>query len=380
MIITIVADVLGDENNGTTIAAYNLIRALRKRGHQVRILCCDQDKIGMEDYYVVPTYNFGKVINNYILKNGVQLAKPDKKVIAAAFDGCDHVHAMMPLSLGKAGVKEARKRGLSVTAGFHMQAENLSSHLFLKNDPLFNWIVYKVMHNSFYKHVHAVHYPTEFVHQLHLKYAKETNAYVISNGVNLAFQNNAKKDKPKQFEDKYLILNTSRYSDEKCQKVLLRAVKKSKHEKDIQVVLAGAGPLEKKYRRIGKKLTNKPILNFFTREQMIEIIQEADLYVHPADIEAESIATLEAIAGGLVPVISNSKRSAARYFALTEENTFKNNSPKKLAERIDYWLENPDKLQENKEKYVGFTDQFAFETCMDRMEMMIIETHEKFRS
>ena len=220
MIITIVADVLGDENNGTTIAAYNLIRALRKRGHQVRILCCDQDKIGMEDYYVVPTYNFGKVINNYILKNGVQLAKPDKKVIAAAFDGCDHVHAMVPLSLGKAGVKEARKRGLSVTAGFHMQAENLSSHLFLKNDPLFNWIVYKVMHNSFYKHVHAVHYPTEFVHQLHLKYAKETNAYVISNGVNLAFQNNAKKDKPKQFEDKYLILNTSRYSDEKCQKVL----------------------------------------------------------------------------------------------------------------------------------------------------------------
>ena len=31
MVITIVCDVLGQENNGTTIAAMNLVRSLKKR-------------------------------------------------------------------------------------------------------------------------------------------------------------------------------------------------------------------------------------------------------------------------------------------------------------------------------------------------------------
>lgn len=45
MKITIVCDVLGKENNGTTIAAMNRIRYLREHGHEVRVLCCDQDRI-----------------------------------------------------------------------------------------------------------------------------------------------------------------------------------------------------------------------------------------------------------------------------------------------------------------------------------------------
>lgn len=42
MKIVVVCDVLGEENNGTTIAAMNLIRHLKSQGHEVRILCADQ--------------------------------------------------------------------------------------------------------------------------------------------------------------------------------------------------------------------------------------------------------------------------------------------------------------------------------------------------
>lgn len=35
MIVAVICDVLGEENNGTTIAAMNLIRTLRAKGHQV---------------------------------------------------------------------------------------------------------------------------------------------------------------------------------------------------------------------------------------------------------------------------------------------------------------------------------------------------------
>ena len=78
MKITIVCDVLGAENNGTTIAAMNLIRFMQERGHDVRILCCDQNKKGMPNYYVSPIRSFG-IFDKYVEKNGVSLAKPDKR-------------------------------------------------------------------------------------------------------------------------------------------------------------------------------------------------------------------------------------------------------------------------------------------------------------
>ena len=39
MKITVVCDVLGEETNGTVVAAKNLINFLKEKGHEVRVLC-----------------------------------------------------------------------------------------------------------------------------------------------------------------------------------------------------------------------------------------------------------------------------------------------------------------------------------------------------
>ena len=44
MKIAIICDVLGKANNGTSIAAMNLIRYMQNAGHDVRVVCCDKDK------------------------------------------------------------------------------------------------------------------------------------------------------------------------------------------------------------------------------------------------------------------------------------------------------------------------------------------------
>ena len=147
MIITVVCDVLGEENNGTTIAAMNLIRFLKSQGHTVRILCGDQDKKGQEDVYVVPNYNLGKFLNAYIKKVGVTLAKPVENIIKKALKGADAVHIMVPLPLGMATVKIAKKMNLPITAGFHMQAENFTSHIKLNKLQPLNKFVYKFIYN-----------------------------------------------------------------------------------------------------------------------------------------------------------------------------------------------------------------------------------------
>ena len=66
MVACIVCDVLGEKNNGTTLAATNLIDYLKSRGHEVRVVCCDKDKNGKENYYVTPTFNFGKILNKVV--------------------------------------------------------------------------------------------------------------------------------------------------------------------------------------------------------------------------------------------------------------------------------------------------------------------------
>ena len=106
---------------------------------------------------------------------------------------------------------------------------------------------------------------------------------------------------------------------------------------------------------------------------MIRIINLADLYVHPAEIEIEAIACLEAIACGRVPVISNSPRSATRYFALSERNLFRCNDSDDLAERIDYWLEHPQEREACSRAYSGYARQFDFDRCMDAMEGMLLD-------
>ena len=59
MTIAVICDVLGKENNGTTIAAMNLIRSLREKGYDVRVVCSDPERAGQKDFYVVPILNLG---------------------------------------------------------------------------------------------------------------------------------------------------------------------------------------------------------------------------------------------------------------------------------------------------------------------------------
>jgi hypothetical protein len=77
MNITIICDVLGRANNGTSVAAYNLINHLKSQGHIVTVVCCDADKEGTNGYSVVPTIKFGPIVNAALARNEVVPAKAD---------------------------------------------------------------------------------------------------------------------------------------------------------------------------------------------------------------------------------------------------------------------------------------------------------------
>lgn len=372
MKITIVCDVLGEENNGTTLAAMNLIRALKAGGHQVTILCPDEEKKGVPGYAVVPTRNLG-IFNGYVASNGVKLAKPDDRVIRQAVTGADIVHVMLPFILGRRATAIAKELGIPVSAGFHAMAENFTSHIFMENFYPANRLTYCLFAKE-YSQVDAIHYPTQFLRDLYEGMYGPTNGYVISNGVNASFKP-CPVQKPQEYQGKFVIVATGRYSKEKNQQVLLKAANLSRHRAQLQVILAGSGPKGKRLRALGSKLPVEPKFGFFPHDQMVELLNYADLYVHSAAMEAEGISCLEAISCGLVPVISNSPRCATKAYALTDRSLFQFDSPKDLADKIDWWLDHPQERAQWGSRYAeNAAGQFDQGKCMEQMERMLLET------
>ena len=371
-----ICDVLGAENNGTTIAAMNLIRSLKAKGHNLKVVCPDEDKRGQDGFYVVSKYNFGP-LNSYVEKNGVSLAKPDEDILREAVTGADVVHILVPFALGHAAAEMATEMKIPVTASFHCQAENFTNHIFLMNSDFANRTVYRFFYKQVYRMCAAVHYPTKFICDVFENEVGPTPHYVISNGVNKMFRYRP-TEKPENLRDRFVVMFTGRYSREKSHKVLIDAVAQSKYRDRIQLILAGSGPLGEKIKEYAReKLPIFPIFRFYSREELIEVLNYADLYVHPAEIEIEAISCLEAISCGLVPVIADSPRSATRYFALTEDNLFHYNDAASLAEKIDFWMENPERKERMREQYLGYAEQFDYDICMDRMEHMLISAASK---
>ena len=158
MIITLICDVYGEQNNGTTITATRLIEGLKKRGHTVRMVSTMKNT---DDpmYYTVPTRSFGP-FNNYVASNGVKLAKKDLVTLRRAINGADVVHIMMPFKTGKYAIQVADELGVPVTSAFHVQPENVTAHFFLQKSKLANNMMYRYFDHKIYNHTNFVHCPT----------------------------------------------------------------------------------------------------------------------------------------------------------------------------------------------------------------------------
>ncbi|MBP5242888.1 MAG: glycosyltransferase [Clostridia bacterium] len=372
MKITIICDVLGKANNGTVIATLNLIDSLKEKGHEVTVVSCDKSTQGKEDYYVVPCLNLGVVINKILEWNEVSLAKADKNILRAAIENADAVHLQLPFPLSWTAVKIATELNKPITASFHCQAENVTAHVGLMRNQWVNHWIYNQFYKRVYRYCDAIHYPTEFIKNI---FAENTPidkpAYVISNGVNDEFFEKREKNR---ISEKFTIVCSGRYSKEKAQWALIDAIGASKHREDIKVVFAGCGPCKKALQKRAKKRKVDCEFEFFSRAGLINLFHGADLYVHTALVEIEAIACMEAIACGLPAVICDSEQSATRFFAVDEKTLFEKNNSDDLRDKIDYFYENRDALEEYTQKYKTVSAGFSHRECMQRMEDMIVST------
>ena len=381
MNVTIICDVLGVPNNGTSVAAYNLINHLKSQGHNVTVVCCDADKEGMSGYKIVPTMKLGPIANAALARNEVVPAKADPVILEEAIKGADVVHLLMPFPLSWKAVKICEKYGIPMTSSFHVQAENFTCHIGMMKSAFATKEVYKYFYKKVYSHCAYTHYPTEFIKQdFEGNIKKHVPSKVISNGGSEYFFEPAppeaiEKQKAKN-KDKFTIVVVGRYSSEKAQQVLIKAVAKSKYKDRIHLILAGEGPKRRHYKKLVKKNGVDCEMRFFDHDELKEVLNAADLYVHTAYVELESIACLEAIVTGLVPIICNSKRSAARFFAQDDRCLYQKWDSEDLKNKIEYFMDNPKELEACRKKYMTQANVSRLAECMNKMEQMLEEAAE----
>ena len=368
MKIVIICEVLGEANNGTSLAAYNLINYLKSQGHDVRVVCSDEDKRGLPGYYILQK---NKLLSWLVRKNQVSISRFDRAIVREALKGADIVHIMVPLFLSRPASKYVKSLGLPLTAGCHAQAQNLTSHIFLVACDWANKLTYKWYDHNLFRRADAIHYPTKFIQdEFEAAVGRKTNGFVISNGVNDIFKPNP-GPKPEEIKDRFCIVYTGRFSKEKSHSTLLKAVAKSRYRDRIQLILCGNGPYGFEIRNWAKKhLPIQPVMGFFSRTELLRILNYADLYCHPAQAELEGIACLEAIACGLVPVIADSPHCATKNFALDPHCLFRVGDSNELAERIDWFIEHPEEKAALRERYIEESVLYDQTKCMKEMETM----------
>ena len=375
MKILIVIDQYDNLSNGTTISAKRFVDGLRKNGNEVQILSTGKDE---EDKVSLKTYKFPKIIDKYFKANEMVFARPDEEVMRNVFKGQDVIHFYMPFRLAKKGVKVAEEMHIPHTTAFHVQPENITYTMGLGTHHHINDTIYTYFRNYFNKFRH-IHCPSNFIANRLKEHGYTAKLHVISNGVGEEFKYN-RKEKPEELKDKIVITMVGRYSPEKRQDVLIDAIKKSKHENKIQLVLAGKGLCYEQYEKQGENLTNKPILKFYPKDELVDLLSYTDIYVHSADAEIEAISCLEAIACGNVPIISNSNESATVQFAMDEDSLFEHGNSDDLARKIDYFLDNPKILEEKRKAYSEFANKFRIENSVKLMEEMFREEIEDYKN
>ncbi len=371
--ITMVIDTYGVTTNGTTISTMRYAEALRKRGHTVNIITGSPS---LDEYTYTTGYNKFPILYQLSRSQGMPLAKNNTKLLRNVIKDSDIVHFLLPFRIQKKGRKISDILHIPSSSAFHVQPENITSTLYLNNFRNINEYIYRYFRRYYNKFDH-IHCPSKMIADFIRERGYTAKLHVISNGVSPEFIPKT-VSKPDNMKDKYIILMIGRLSREKRQDLIIKAVKKLEFEKDVQIIFAGKGPWKSTLVKESKGLTNPLIMNFFTQDDLIDIINYSDLYIHASDSEIEAIACIEAFSCGLVPIISDSKTSATNQFALTKHNLFEASNSDSIAMKVSYLYNHQEVVEQLSKDYIEYSKLFQLENSISALENMFYEAIEDF--
>ena len=370
-----------NEGNGLSVSIHNTIRKLREHGVDARLMAIgNPDPKGPQPDFPLGHWKF-PIFEPVIYANGFAYAEIDRKKISEALAWADIVHIQEAMPLENVVVKMARKMGKTLTATFHLYPHNVSANLGLSKHNFVNWPLLHNWRRLVFNHCSDIQCPTSVVRDYLLKQGFKARLHVISNGIDIPKE--PVRATALSADGMVDILCIGRLAKEKSQDTLLNAMRYSRHADKIHLIFAGNGPKAKAYRKLADRLYRQGILKvpatfgFYTHEKLHELARKSYLYIHCAWVEVEGLSCLEALREGTVPVITQGDLIGTSVFALCPESLYPVYDSKALAERIDWWIEHPEKRNEMAQRYADSARNYDNDKTVEALISMFRQALER---
>lgn len=315
MRIAIVADDLYPGFGGQAAATEGHIAALVQRGHRVRVLA--GMGAGATGEAEVPAgVEVTRLRRWQPGKKQTQFAWPDRRALEALLSWADVVQLNTPTPLTYLAVRLAGAKGVPSVIGFHTQEESLTSHVGPLR-PVVS-VLLRQWYRFLYHQPECLVAPTPFAARLARRYTPRP-VHVVSNGIRLP-QEVGEAERQRWRErylpggKRHLLAYVGRLAQEKAPQRLLELMSALKALRgDVQLVIAGSGPLRGELERRAQALglaQDVQFAGFLSEETKSELLWAADVFLMPSPTELQSIATLEALARACAVVATEEASSA----------------------------------------------------------------------
>src|SRR5262249_2629255 len=153
----------------------------------------------------------------------------------------------------------------------------------------------------------------------------------------------------------------------------VEAIRRSRHEQRIQLLILGDGPLREQLKAQASVLTNPPRFGFVPSDELPRYYSAADLFIHAADVELEGMSVLEARACGAPCLIARAPKGAASQFVSDPRCLFESSSLEDLTRKIDALLDHPAQLKAVGAAAERLADDYRIERSLARLEQVYAE-------
>lgn len=374
--------------NGLARSARDFSAGLRARGHEVRVI-----SYGDSSHVDYPLQRLSiPILDRYISTEDFNIARPDRSIFEAALRWAQILYVEDPLPANAQLVRMARHLEVPIVGSFHVYPENFLAPFPVLDKPIFNRLLYSLFDCSVYSYCDAIHAPTEAVKERLQAVGYQSPISAFSNGLpsaSIRAEKSINRGAVKVTDSRsrctcdvntrFTLVSTGRLVPEKNHEVLLRALAYSRHSHNIDLYLAGSGPLERDLHKLAAPLAAQVHIGFVPHNELIALLDRADIYVHCALVEIEGLAALEAMARGCMPILARSEYSSTWRYSLDSRNVFNARNPRQLAALLDYWLEHPLQKTELSARYNSLAHRLDMKHSIDAIEGLLLQTLRNYR-
>ena len=290
----------------------NNIEILKRLGYEVHVACnfnegntCSVDRIKRLKeklkFMNVSFFQIDFTRSVFNIRQDIIAYQQVKKIVM--FNQYKFIHCHSPIGgvIGRMVCKNLNTECIYTAHGFH----------FYKGAPLKNWILFYPIEKYLSKYTDVlITITTEDFIRAKTKMKMKKVVYIPGVGVDIdriGFLTQNKKELLENNLDKadIILLSVGELNRNKNHEVVIRSIKKLNNNK-IHYLIAGTGVLGDYLHKLIIELgleNQVHILGF--RNDIIEIMSIADIYIHPSFREGLSLSIMEAMASGLPCIVGN---------------------------------------------------------------------------